>query len=583
METLSDFFINPSHQTHRKYEALRALCVENKCAREVANKFGYSVHTVNAFKKDFSQLFKQKCLAPELFFSIRLSGRPIDNKKSDAKDKIIQMRKNNFSILDIQTALHADGYDLTHDYIYRVLKGDGFTRLPKRTLKEKQTITTKAIAAPMCQSINWCDDNDKRYSSERGVGILAFLPILADLHVDEWIKSSCYPETKELNNIAMVLSFLALKLSGNRRYTPDDLWAMDRGFGLFSGLNVLPKTTTLSTYSYRIDREMNKKFLVAMNKELLRRNMLTKEINMDFTTIPHWGDASVLENNWSGKRNKALKSVLAALCQDQDTGIIAYSNAEIKHKTQNNFVIEFVDFWKEQGESPKCLIFDSKFTTYQNLENLDKDEVKFITLRRRGKKLVEMTEQLPESDWKTVLVDGNGRKKKKIKVHDSEIELSGIKTKFRQIIVTDNGHAKPSFFIMNDREKTSAQLIRQYGKRWNVEKGISEQIEFFHLNSLSSSIVVKVDFDLTMSIAAHNIYRIIAQKINGFEKEVSTSLNAKFFTNGGHFTIKEDKIIVELKKKRHLPSLTYALKNYKSINIPWLGDRKLCYEIETTS
>jgi len=30
---------------------------------------------------------------------------------------------------------------------------------------------------------------------------------------------------------------------------------------------------------------------------------------------PHWGDASVLENNWSGKRGKALKSVLALLCK----------------------------------------------------------------------------------------------------------------------------------------------------------------------------------------------------------------------------------------------------------------------------
>ena len=97
METLSDFFINPFHQTHRKYEALRALCVENKCAREVANKFGYSVYTVNAFKKDFSQLFKQKCLAPELFFSIRLSGRPIDNKKVEAKNKIIQMAQISYS------------------------------------------------------------------------------------------------------------------------------------------------------------------------------------------------------------------------------------------------------------------------------------------------------------------------------------------------------------------------------------------------------------------------------------------------------------------------------------------------------
>lgn len=36
-------------------------------------------------------------------------------------------------------------------------------------------------------------------------------------------------------------------------------------------------------------------------------------------------------------------------------------------------------------------------------------------------------------------------------------------------------------------------------------------------------------------------------------------LNAKFFTNGGYFTIQNDQIIVELKKKRHLPLLVGML------------------------
>jgi hypothetical protein len=43
---------------------------------------------------------------------------------------------------------------------------------------------------------------------------------------------------------------------------------------------------------------------------------------------------------------------------------------------------------------------------------------------------------------------------------------------------------------------TNAVVVRRYSRRWLVEKAISEQIEFFHLNRLSSSIVIKVDFDL---------------------------------------------------------------------------------------
>jgi hypothetical protein len=220
---------------------------------------------------------------------------------------------------------------------------------------------------------------------------------------------------------------------------------------------------------------------------------------------------------------------LAVLCQDPDTGIFCYSDAEIKHNNQSGCVLEFVDFWKENGKSPTCLIFDSKFTTYQNLEKLDNDNIKFITLRRRGKKLLANLQRIPENEWVQINVEGPKRKYRKLKIYESEIILPRTKCNVRQIIISGHGREKETFLITNERELSPSKIIRQYAKRWNVEKGISEQIEFFHLNSLSSSIVVKVDFDLTMTIAAHNFYRIMAQKLTGFEHESSFSLGNKFF------------------------------------------------------
>ena len=66
--------------------------------------------------------------------------------------------------------------------------------------------------------------------------------------------------------------------------------------------------------------------------------------------------------------------------------------------------------------------------------------------------------------------------------------------------ITGNGRIKPAIIITNDFEIKSEKIVRKYAKRWLVEKVISEQIEFFHLNKVSSSKVIKVDFDLTMSI-----------------------------------------------------------------------------------
>lgn len=583
MDDIKRFFLNPTHATHKRYEAIRALCVEGLLAKEVADRFGYSIHSINTIKRNFLKAVNNRTIDATHFFATHSPGRHQDAHKAEAREKIIQLRKHNHSILDIKGILQTEGCMVSHDYIHRILTEEGFIRLPRRTQIERKRTSSKTIKAPKSKSIDWGEDMGKTFHSERGVGILPFLPLLSWLNIDQWIESACYPETTELNRVQSILSFIALKLAGCNRYSQDDLWAMDRGFGLFSGLNVLPKDGTLSSYSYRTNRRMNRKFLTAMFHRLKGLGLLSGTTNMDFTTIPHWGDASVLENNWSGKRNKALKSILAALCQDPDTGIFCYSDAEIKHRKQPECALQFVDFWKQGGDDPTCLIFDSKFTTYQNLEKLDHDKIKFITIRRRSKGLLSSLKDLSKEEWDYVHVEGHSRKYEKVRVNESEITLPNTSCSLRQIIISGHGREKETFIITNDRELSAQQIIRKYRRRWNVEKGISEQISFFHLNSLSSSIVVKVDFDLTMTIAAHNLYRIMAQNLPGFEKELSGSLNTKFFAGGGQLTIDKDTIIIKMKKRRHLPVLIDAIKVYQETTIPWLNNRKLVFKLWTMS
>ena len=60
---------------------------------------------------------------------------------------------------------------------------------------------------------------------------------------------------------------------------------------------------------------------------------------------------------------------------------------------------------------PECLVFDSKLTTYQNLNRLDKDfGIKFITLKRRGKKILENVSKI--SNWTKVRLNKTTRKHK---------------------------------------------------------------------------------------------------------------------------------------------------------------------------
>ena len=137
--------------------------------------------------------------------------------------------------------------------------------------------------------------------------------------------------------------------------------------------------------------------------------------------------------------------------------------------------------------------------------------------------------------------------------------------------------------ITNDFDISLSNLIKKYGKRWIVEKGISEQIEFFHFNNLSSSMVIKVDFDFTMTILAHNIYRLFAQELEGFSHCTSQTLFEKFTLNAGDIEISNDSVKVKLKKKRHLPLLLSEMAKFEDIRYQWLADKKLIITNSTTT
>jgi hypothetical protein len=164
---------------------------------------------------------------------------------------------------------------------------------------------------------------------------------------------------------------------------------MDRGTGLFAGLNILLKAAWLSSYSSRVTAGMNTSFLKSLHKIWTEHGLLSDTVNLDFTTIHCWGEDTHLENNWSGKRGRALSSMLSVLAQDPDSGIIDYGECNVLHENESAAVLGYMDFYKQTGlekQTLNCLVFDSKSTNYENLSKLDGKQIKFITIRRRGEK-----------------------------------------------------------------------------------------------------------------------------------------------------------------------------------------------------
>jgi predicted DNA-binding protein YlxM (UPF0122 family) len=578
------FFANPAQPLHRQYLALRSYYFEKKSAEEVAAQYGYTVHAVYTLAKNFKNKFENsEQNGKELFFQDLKMGRPKQERNPELVELIVSFRKKHLSVPDIKILLDARGYNESEGYIYRVCDENGFARLPKRSGQQRQELMESSgyvdiIQAPV--SMIYPFSEEEQFSS-KGVGILCFLPFIKVYNIDKAIEESSYPDTKQIGRLNAVLAFLALKLSNVQRYGQDNGWCMDRGLGLFAGLNVLPKTTWFSAYSDAIERKDNVAFLKSMNRIFTDYGLLSDTANLDFTAIPYWGDEDPFENNWSGKRSKALISIQAALAQDPDTGILCYGDTTVKHDNQDDVVLEFMDFYhKATGKKINYLVFDSKFTTLSNLGRINSEGIKFITIQRKSKYLNEKVAQIPDAQWKSVKIEkANHKSRTAVFTESTTMNKRYGDQPLRQIFLKGKS-IKPATILTNEFELKSEEVIRRYSRRWLIENEISEQIHFFHLNRNSSGIVVKVDFDLTMTILAHNLYRLLASKLPGYSHNRAQSLYDSFIDNFGKIDIDDQSITVKMNRKRALPLLRESIP-FLEDTYAWLGNKKLVFTANT--
>jgi len=571
----------------RQYLVFIRHYVDKWSAERISKESGYTVSTVYTIIRDLTKALTTCKNDP--FFQGRHPGRKEIDREGEIAELVVKLRKQYLSVPEIRAQLDSQDLSVSEKTISNILKDHGFPRLPRRAddvhAEVLQAQEEKLIPASKSERLTFLTDT--RFYSE-SIGLLCFLPIIKHYGIDRAISRSQYPKTSKIGRLSSILCFLALKLTNGGRFSQDDSWCMDRGMGLFAGLNVLPKTAWFSGYSASIMRQTNLDFLKDLQRIWDQAGVLSDTANLDFTAIPYWGDDDHLENNWSGKRSKALASLQAVLAQDPDNGIICYGDTTIRHKDQENVVLEFLDFRHDDpkvNQKVKYLVFDSKFTTYGNLGKINRRGFKFITIQRKSKGLEAKIAEIPESKWKNLQIAKANNKHRTVCVSEDKVTLKQYGGgEVRQLFIKRGDGSKPAIIITNDFESNAQFIVQKYAQRWLVETEISEQIHFFHLNRNSSGIVVKVDFDLTMTILAHNLYRLLASHMESYSRCEARTIYNKFIDNAGEVTWeKEGGITVTLKRKRHLPLLQEALLPYSDLTYSWLGDKTLSIEVGTSS
>ena len=196
----------------------------------------------------------------------------------------------------------------------------------------------------------------------RLAGLLLALPDLR-LDLPGLAAAAGYPGTRDIPAVSYLLSLLALGSPRPGGSPTSTTWPATAA-ALFTGLTALPKTTALTTYSYRVDHSKQAAFLTALDTAAIRLGLAAGDVvNLDFHAVMHWGADPALEKHYVPARSQRTRSVLT-FAEDAHSHALLYANADLAKATQAGEVMAFADHWNTvTGHDPDLLVMDSKVTT----------------------------------------------------------------------------------------------------------------------------------------------------------------------------------------------------------------------------
>jgi hypothetical protein len=573
---LADLFRQPTLASQRHYEICKAYFLDETPAEQLATRFSLHADSVRAIVRDFAA---NPTL--EQFFVAKRPGRQTAPKRDQLAARIAQMRAAGLRLCDIQEQLEGQGQRISASYLSRIL-AHGAAPAAHAGRDAPAAATAKdGSAIPAVADVRSLRLQAGRRFRTKVAGLFLFVPALLALGLPQAVEKARWPGSRAIPALQAILALLCAKLLGKRRISHISDLCNDEGAGLLCGLNVLPKVTFATDYSYRTDRAMGERFLDA----LLRQAPLGEgpySFNLDFHTIPFRGEDADLERHWLAQRNRAGTAVMAFIAQQTRRRILCYATANVLRGEAEHMAVRFADHWHAQtGHYPARLLFDGRVTTYGQLNELEQRRIGFITIRRRGCGMLRRLEQLPATAWRSCQVTQAKGQKRTIHYVEEQTRLSDYPGTLRQIIVGGLGREEPTFFLTNDRpeRQTAREVVQTYARRNLIENGLGEQITFFHLDCLSSDVRLNVDFDLTLSVAADLLYRELARRLKGFEQASPQKLFRKFVDTMGQVEVEEERVKVLLDRRAHNPLLKEAGLLGPTPPVPWLANRPVLLDL----
>jgi hypothetical protein len=567
----ADFFLTPGSTRQRQYEALRAFFVEGRPSAEAARAFGYSTGSFRVLCHQF-----RHDPSSREFFLLSAVGRPAGVRRHEPiREQVIALRKINYSVQDISRTLAERDIPITPAAVSDILREEGFAPLPRRLDEERPDHLGLAVQ-PVADVRNFSLES-REFITACG-GLFLFVPDLIRLGVPQLATTAALPGSKPIPASHALLSALALKLWSIERKSHVMALAADQGLSLFAGLNAIPKKSFLSEYSHRLERRHTIALLGAWQDKLSGSDIVAgNSLNLDFHSMPYAGEDPVVEKHYVAMRSRRQPSILAFLAQDAASNVFCYSNADLRKGEESEEVFRFLDFWKaHHGDKlPGEIVFDSKLTTHEGLARLDAMGVPFITLRRRNASLLAEARALPPSAWRVITLEHVARKFRTPRVFEQQVKIE--KRTFRQLFIEDLGHEEPTILLTNQRTKPVKRLITRYAQRMLIENSLSDAVRFFHANALSSSVAMKVDFDLALLVIASSLYRRLATQMRGYSDAQARQVFRDLLDMPATVKVTPEQVQVTFHRRAHLPLVLASAIFAETPTVPWWNNAKLVF------
>jgi len=479
---------------------------------------------------------------------------------------IIKLRKQNHSVYEISQILKERNCPLSPTAVREVLKEEGFAPLPRRLDEERPDYprpTVEAVADVREFSLQ------PRSFTTRCGGLFLFIPDLVRLNAGKLAAAAHLPGSQMIPPEHALRASLALKLWSIERKSHVMALAADEGLALFAGLNAIPKKSYLSEYSSRITPARTTQLLAEWHEQVSGSDLFTGDsFNLDFHSVPYYGEAPVVERHYVSARSRRQPSVLVFLAQDAEGRAFCYSNADLRKGEEAEEIFRFIFFWERtHGKLPRHLVFDSRLTTYAQLARLDKMHIEFITLRRRSANILREIINLPRSAWRVVELDVPTRKYRFPRVYEQKIILAGCE--FRQLYIQDLGHDEPTVLLTNQKRTSAKQLITRYAQRMLIENALSDAVRFFHIDALSSAVGLKIDFDMALLVVASGLYRLLARRMRGYSDAQARNIFRDLIDMHADVRVSEHQIVVSFHRRSDLPIILASGLIDQPVPVPW--------------